>query len=116
RLAGGATPQQLGIAWRSRAATEDIFENLRESMYEDAPYQIEELATLRGPERFLAETMIVLRLQKRDERVPDALVKLGAAWTVPALEELTTSPTMSPALQTKLTDAARALAATVSLN
>jgi HEAT repeat protein len=116
RLATGTTPQQLGIAWRPRTA-EDVFENLRESMYEpDVPYKIDELSTLKGPERFLAETMIVLRLQNGDERVPDILVKLGAAWTVPALEELASSPATPSELQTKLANAARALASTASLN
>jgi HEAT repeat protein len=115
RLATGTTPQQLGIAWRPRTA-EDVFENLRESMYEDVPYKIEELSTLKGAERFLAETMIVLRLQHGDERVPDALVKLGAAWTVPALEELAKSEATPSELQTKLAEAARVLAATTSLN
>jgi len=116
RLAAGATPQQLGIAWRPKTA-EAVFENLRESMYEpDVPYRIEELSTLKGPERFLAETMIVRRLEQGDERVPDVLVKLGAAWTAPALVELAKSPATPSELQNKLAGAARALASMPALN
>ncbi|MBA3459306.1 MAG: hypothetical protein H0T46_05050 [Deltaproteobacteria bacterium] len=115
RLAAGATPEQLGILWRSKNA-EEVFENLRGSLFEaHAAYRIGELSTLEGPARFLAETMIVLRLEHGDERVPEVLVKLGAAWTVPALEELAKSPAMSSELQAKLADAARALS-TTSLN
>lgn len=86
-------------------------------MYEpDMPYRIEELSALKGTERFLAETMIVLRLEHGDDRVPEVLVKLGAAWTVPALEELASSPATPSELQRRLAEAARALASTTSLN
>lgn len=115
RLAAGTTPQQLGIAWQPRTS-EAVFENLRESMYEDVPYKIEELAALKGPDRLMAETMIALRLQERDERVPDALVRLKAEWTAPVLEELARSSTTPSGFQRRLAAAARALAATISVN
>lgn len=115
RLAAGETPDQLGIAWRPRT-DDDVFENIRESMFDsDVPYKTDEISTLAGARRFLAESMILLRLQHDDERVPDTLVKLGATWTVPVLEELATSPSTTSALQTKLADAARTLAS-MSLN
>jgi hypothetical protein len=111
QLAGGATPPQLGIAWRPRAS-EGVFENLRESMYDDAPYKLDELAALAGPDRLMAETMLALRLEHGDERVPDMLVKLKADWAAPVLEELARAPATPSAFQRKLAAAARALVAT----
>ncbi len=112
RLAAGATPQQLGIAWRPKQA-EDVFDSLRAAMFDpDKAFPIDKVATLKGPARQLAETMIVRRLEEWDARVPDALVKLDAAWTAPALEELANSSATPVELRTKLTDAARALATT----
>ena len=112
RLAAGATPQQLGIAWRPKQA-EDVFNKLREVM--DAPddaYPVEEIATLKGPARQLAETIIVRRLETWDARVPAALVKLDAAWTAPALEELANSSATPSELRVALAQAARELRTT----
>ena len=69
-------------------------------------------AKLTGPGRQLAETMILRRLEQGDERVPDALIKLDAAWTAPALEELAQSTRISQELREKLVHAARELATT----
>ena len=56
--------------------------------------------------------MIVRRLEDGDARVPDALVKLDAAWTVPALEELANSPATPSELRAALAEAARELKTT----
>ncbi len=109
RLATGATPQQLGITWRPMTS-EDTFDNLRGAMYEGDPYPIDEIKSLKGAERQLAETMIVRRLEAWDERVPDVLVALDAAWTAPALKELAESGDAPEGLRAKLADAARRLA------
>jgi hypothetical protein len=109
RLAAGATPQQLGIAWRPKHS-EHVFENLRATLFDaDAPFPLEQIAELKGAARQLAETMIVRRLEDWDERVPDALVVLDAAWTSPALEELASSPDAPEGLGDKLAQAARQL-------
>lgn len=109
RLQAGETPDQLGINWRERT-DEPIFENIRESMFDtDVPYKVDEMLTLKGPRRLLAETMILLRIAKDDVRVPDVLVKLGATWTVPVLEELAQSPRTSAEMQAKLASAINAL-------
>lgn len=110
RLAAGASPQQLGIAWRPKPA-EELFQTLREAMLEaELAYPVDEISKLTGPARQLAETMILRRLEHGDERVPDALLKLDAAWTAPALEELAQSSTISQELRDKLITAARELA------
>jgi hypothetical protein len=112
RLAAGATAQQLGIAWRPKPAPE-LFDKLREAMLEpELAFPVDEIAKLSGPARQLAETMILRRLEHGDERVPDALIKLDAAWTAPALEELAQSTTLSRELRDKLVTAARELATT----
>lgn len=112
RLIAGATPQQLGIAWRPKQA-EAVFDNLRAAMFDPGlPYPVTEVATLSGTARQLAETMIVRRLEEWDRRVPDVLVTLDAAWTAPALEELARSSAAPMDLRFKLAAAARALATT----
>ena len=56
--------------------------------------------------------MLVRRLEVWDARVPAALVKLDAAWTVPALEELANSTVTPIELRVALAQAARALTTT----
>lgn len=111
RLAAGATAQQLGVAWRPKSA-EPTFDKLRKAMYGGGAFPLAEIKALKGPERQLAETMIVRRLENGDERVPDALVALDAAWTAPALHELADSDATDSELRGKLALAARELATT----
>lgn len=112
RLVAGASPQQLGIAWRPKPAPE-IFDKLRKTLFDtESAFPVDDIAGLTGTARQLAETAIVMRLEDWDERVPDALVKLDAAWTAPALDELANSPAAPAKLRDKLAAAARALATT----
>lgn len=111
RLSAGATAQQLGIAWCPKTS-ESVFDKLRAAIFQpDSAFPIDEIAKLNGPARMLAETMIARLLEDWDERVPDALVKLDAAWTAPALAELASSDDAPSELQEKLAEAARALQA-----
>ncbi len=112
RLAAGATPRQLGIAWRPNTAS-DVFDELRQAL-DDAnlAFPLDEIAKLTGVQRQLAETMIVLRLEAWDARVPDALVTLDAAWTAPALTELANSTAAPSEFRVALADAARELTTT----
>jgi len=110
RLAAGATPQQLGIAWRPKPSAE-VFDRLRAALFDpDVAFPLDEIAVLTGTGRQLAETMILLRLEEGDQRVPDAMIKLDAAWTAPALAEFAQSTTLSSELRDKLVHAARELA------
>ncbi|MEZ4404877.1 MAG: hypothetical protein R3A52_00085 [Polyangiales bacterium] len=113
RLSAGETAQQLGIAWRPRSS-ERTFDALRAAMYRGGALPIDEVKALKGAERYLAEAMIARRLEDGDERVPDALVALDAAWTAPALQELAESDATDAAMRAKLARAARVLATTRS--
>jgi hypothetical protein len=109
RLGSGATPQSLGIAWTPSSAP-DVFARLRLALFDrDVEFPVDEIARLTGVERRWAETMIALRLQDQDPRVPEALARLAAAWTTPMLEEVARSATTSPELRQRLTQSIRAL-------
>jgi len=109
RLQAGATPQSLGIAWTPNPAPE-LFTKIRLALFDlDATFPVDEIARLAGVARRSAELMIALRLDKQDPRAPEALVRLGAAWTAPALEEVAASPATSPELRDQLTHSVRAL-------
>jgi hypothetical protein len=111
RLSSGATPQSLGIAWTPNPAPE-LFNRMRLALFDpDAAFPVDEIAQLTGVARRSAELMIALRLDKQDPRAPEALVRLGAAWTAPALEEVARSPATSPELRDQLTQSVRALQA-----
>jgi hypothetical protein len=111
QLRAGATPESLGISWSPNPATE-LFTKLRFALFDDgATFPIEEISTLTDVFRRLAEMMIVMRLENQDPRVPEALVRLGATWTVPALEEVARMPTTPPELAMKLAESARTLRA-----
>jgi len=111
RLKAGATPQSLGIAWIPNPAPE-VFQRIRMALFDlDAAYPVDEIAQLTGSARQWAEAMIAFRLAKQDPRVPEAMARLGAAWTVPALEEAAASAATAPELREQLTRAVRALRA-----
>lgn len=111
RLRSGATPESLGIAWIPNPAP-DVFTRLRLALFDpDAAYPVDEIAQLTGVTRRWAEAIIALRLEHQDPRVPDALVRLGATWTAPALDEVARSAAISPELRATLTQAASALRA-----
>jgi len=111
RLRAGESPQSLGIAWSPSPAPE-VFTALRLALFDpEAEFPVAELAPLTGVPRRLAEMMIALRLEDQDARAPEALAALAATWTLPALEEVGRSTTLSPELRWKLTVALRALRA-----
>jgi hypothetical protein len=111
QLEAGAPPQSLGIAWTPDPAP-DLFARLRLALFDpDAAFPVDEIAGLTGVARRWAETMIALRLEDQDPRVPEALVRLGAGWTAPALDEVARSAEISPELREKLTQSVRTLLA-----
>ncbi len=109
RLQAGASPQSLGIVW-TPAPSPAVFAALREVLFDPgAPFPVDQIARLTGVPRYLAETMIAMRLEEQDPRVPDALARLHAAWTAPALDEVASSPATDPELRAALAEAVRSL-------
>lgn len=108
-LRGGATP--ASVRWVANPAPE-TFQAIRLALFDtDAAYPIDEIKPLTGSPRQWAETMILLRLEAQDERVPAAMVRLGATWSVPALDEVARAASTPASLRDALTEAIHALRA-----
>lgn len=110
-LAAGKSPASLGLAWIGDPAP-DVSGRIMQAIVDpDAAYPVDEIARLTGVPRRWAEASLAMRLDQADPdpRVPDALVRLKAAWTRPVLEEVARSPSISPQMRTKLTQAVNAL-------
>jgi hypothetical protein len=106
-LRSGTTP--AGVRWVRNPAPE-TFQKIRLALFDmDTAYPIDEIKALTGSPRQWAETMILLRLQAQDLRVPAAMAQLGAEWTVPVLDEIARAA--SPELRAALVEASRALEA-----
>jgi HEAT repeat protein len=111
KLRGGAEPESLGIQWIANPAPE-VFTKIRLALFDSsAPYPVDEIKPLTGSPRQWAETMILLRLEHQDARVPDAMVRLGAEWTVPVLEEVAKSASTAPELRDAVRESIRTLQA-----
>jgi hypothetical protein len=111
KLAAGATPESLGIVWQPNPrpeVTERMLEAIRDPR---RAFSVEEIATLSGQARRRAEVSLALGVEQGDERVLDALVRLDAVWTLPILEELVRSQSLSVEFRKKLADAIRELGA-----
>jgi hypothetical protein len=110
RLRAGATPRSLGIGWTPDPEPA-VFGTLRPALFDtDVDFPVAEIDRLTGVNRRWAETMIALRLEEQDPRVPAALARLGAAWTVPALTEVADSPATPPDLRDQCTRSIQVLA------
>jgi len=110
-LAAGADPASLGLAWIGDPAPDVSNRILQAIVDPDAAYPVDDIARLTGVPRRWAEAALAMRLDQADPdpRVPDALVRLSARWTLPVLEEVARSPAISPELRAKLSHAVSAL-------
>ncbi|HEU4728445.1 MAG TPA: hypothetical protein VFT22_11160 [Kofleriaceae bacterium] len=111
RLAAGADPASLGLTWIPDPAPEVSDRILQAIVDPDAAYPVDAIARLTGVPRRWAEASLAMRLDQADPdpRVPEALVRLSATWTLPVLEEVARSATISPELRANLTHAVSAL-------
>lgn len=101
--------QPVGVDWIANPAPE-TFAALRRALFDlDAAYPVDEIDRLAGFPRHWAETILLLRLESEDVRVPAALAQLRAEWVVPTLEEV--AQTASGALRTALDESIAALKA-----
>lgn len=111
KLRAGATPASLEIKWVPNPAPE-TFTKIRLALFDpDARYPVNEIVRLTGSPRQWAETMILLRLEHQDARVPDAMARLDAVWAVPVLDEVAKSPVTSRELREALEESIRTLQA-----
>jgi hypothetical protein len=105
RLAGGESPEDVGINYVGDPAphvSDRIIEAIVDS---DVGYPVEEIAKLSGMARRWSEAALALRAEEKDARVPAALARLRAFWTLPVLEELAQSETMPSAYRQQLANA-----------
>lgn len=105
----GVSPVTLAIAYQPDPAPEVSDAIIQAIVDPDVEYPVEQIATLKGLARQWAEAGLALRIESGDERVPDALARLGARWTAPAMEEMAAAESTSPELRAKLIEAARVL-------
>jgi hypothetical protein len=111
KLRGGASPASLGIKWIANPAPQ-TFQKIRLALFDtDAQFPIDEIAQLTGSPRQWAETMILLRLEHQDARVPEAMSRLDAVWTIPVLDEVAKLPATSQELRDAIALSIRALRA-----
>lgn len=110
QLADGESPASLGIPYQPDAAPAVSDAILAAIIDSAVAYPVEEIARLSGLARRWGEAALALRIESRDERVPEALVRLGASWTIPVLEEVSRWPSTPEELRAKLVDAACRLA------
>lgn len=111
KLRAGATPGSLGIQFIPNPAPE-TFTKIRLALFDDeAAFPIDEIKRLSGSPRQWAETIILLRIEHGDSRVPDAMARLGAEWTVPVLQEVAQSPSTAPELREAIRESIRTLRA-----
>jgi len=90
----------------------ETFQKIRLALFDtDAAFPIDEIKPLSGSPRQWAETMILLRLEAQDSRVPQAMVQLDASWTVPVLEGVAKNESTPAELRAALADSIRTLQA-----
>jgi hypothetical protein len=89
KLQSGQTPEQAGLGW-SETMPAALRAAIAPALVDDTvPLPVDELAKVTGPDRKWAEALIAIALQRQDPRAPEALAKLGATWTLPALDAAT---------------------------
>jgi hypothetical protein len=109
QLRGGATPVEA--KWIANPAP-DTFQAIRLALFDpDEAYPVDAIKQLSGTPRKWAETMILLRLEHQDARVPAAMMGLGAEWTIPILDEVAGASSTPDELREALREAIRSLQA-----
>jgi len=83
-LASGTPPGELGLVYERESSEEDI-----DSVWtpNDVGFDFDALLGLRGHDLEWGKSYLHLRLQQRDDRVPEAMVVLGLTEALPALRE-----------------------------
>ncbi len=96
QLQAGKTPAQAGLAWTGSMPA-PLRAGLGPALFDDSvELPVDEVATVGGADRRWAEALIAVALERQDVRAPAALARLGAAWTLPALEAAAASAAPGP--------------------
>lgn len=112
QLADGVSPVTLGVTYQADPAPAVSDAIINAIVDSDAAYPVDQIAKLTGLARQWAEAGLALRIESKDEGVPEALARLDATWTVPVMEEVVGWSSISPELHAKLTEAIRTMQAT----
>lgn len=93
RLRSGATPDQAGLVWHETMPA-PLRHGLGPALFDDTvALPVDDLLKVDGPDRRWAEALIAIALEREDPRAPDALARLAATWTLPALDAAATRAT-----------------------
>jgi hypothetical protein len=112
-VAAGTSPDTLDLAWIPDPDPDLSNRILAAIVDPEAAFPIDDIAKLSGVPKRWAEAAIALRLEQTplDVRLPDALARLFATWTVPALEEVAAKPETSPEQRARIESALSSLRA-----
>lgn len=86
RVLRGDSPESLGLVY-TESVPRDVMLRLGRSLFTQSEMPLDEIEPLFGADRRYAEALIAKSLDRRLESAPPALARLGATWTVPAMEE-----------------------------
>ena len=103
-VAAGIDPATLDLAWIPDPDPDLSNRILAAIVDPEVGFPIDDIAKLSGVPRRWAEAALALRLEQTplDLRLPDALARLVATWTVPALEEVAAKAATSPEARTRI--------------
>ena len=86
RLAAGQTPEQAGLGW-TETMPAPLRAGLGPALFDDSvALPVDDVAKVGGADRRWAEALIAVAPERHDPRAPEALARLGATWTRPALD------------------------------
>lgn len=110
RLTAGSSAQAAGIVYQ-QTAPPDFGERVAAALRDDqAPIPVDDIRRATGHDRAWAEAFLAVALERKQPRVVEALVDLGAAWTLPAMEAASAGVDPSDPFCQAVGDARRRLA------
>ena len=85
-LTAGATPESAGLTW-SATMPESLRMQIPMALGDvEVPLPIDELSKVDGADRKWIEALLAAGMVREDARLPAALARLDARWTLPALD------------------------------
>jgi hypothetical protein len=111
QVAAGIDPATLDLAWIPDPDPDLSNRILAAIVDPEVAFPIDDIAKQSGVPRRWSESAMALRLEQTplDLRIPDALARLFATWTAPALEEAAAKAATSAEARTRIERAVSAL-------